>query len=217
MKVMKHATSRGVLYFLTLAIGAGSVTGCTEQAQDSDNVGDEVATAAVTQEADNKDVGANLADPATIVVRLAEPPTSAAAVGAALFPGACAVEAGGPLPVGISHPSGVLTWMLHGGTVFQKGHYCQLGKAKLIMQPDGNLVVYDENNHARWASNTAGAGHHTQFQPDGNFVVYDASNHALWASNTCCNQGYNLHVQEDGNVVIYAPGWSSKWATHTNH
>jgi len=119
------------------------------------------------------------------------------------------------------HPTGVQTWLLGGGTVLGKGDVCQWGKARLIMQSDGNLVIYDENSRARWASNTVGSGDHTSFQTDGNFVVYTASGQALHTgnvpSNTCCHTGYDLHVQEDGNVVIYAPGWNPVWATGTNH
>jgi len=127
------------------------------------------------------------------------------------------LASGPPLPVEMLNPSGVLTSRLRGGTVFQKGHFRELGKARLVMQSDGNLVVYVEGNRVRWASNTAGAGHRARLQTDGNLVVYNVSNRALWASNTCCNQGYDLHVQEDGNVVIYAPGWRATWATKTKH
>jgi hypothetical protein len=99
-------------------------------------------------------------------------------------------------------------------------------KAKLIFQWDGNLVVYDENNRARWASNTVGRGHFASFQQDGNFVVYqigrDGSKTAAWASNTCCYWGGHLAVQDDGNVVIYKNtnvnvGSAARWSTRTNH
>src|ERR1044071_5102521 len=82
-------------------------------------------------------------------------------------------------PILATHPPGVVTWQLRGGTVLQKDDFCQIGKVLLWMQQDGNLVIYDENGGARWASNTFGTGHHTNFQPDGNFVVYNSANQPL--------------------------------------
>jgi len=124
-------------------------------------------------------------------------------------------------PVIAIHPTGVGTVELFGGTTFLKGDWVQWNKARLIMQSDGNLVVYDENLHARWASNTVGAGARTAFQTDANLVVYNASNQPIRnsrvPSNTCCHTGWTLNVQSDGNVVIYAPNWVPEWATHTNH
>jgi hypothetical protein len=148
------------------------------------------------------------------------PANGADDVGVSAWAAICAVH--GVPPLAAIHPSGVATWKLRGGTVFQKGDQCQWGKSLLLMQQDGNFVLYDENMRARWASNTAnGAGHHASFQTDGNLVVYNASGQPLRTgrvpSNTCCHQGYNLHVQSDGNVVIYAPAWQPRWATGTRH
>jgi hypothetical protein len=60
----------------------------------------------------------------------------------------------------------------------------------LIMQADGNLVVYDRSGQPRWASNTFNnPGAYLDVQNDGNLVIYRAGtnpvpNNALWASNT---------------------------------
>ncbi|MFC5724197.1 hypothetical protein ACFP1Z_28970 [Streptomyces gamaensis] len=88
--------------------------------------------------------------------------------------------------------------------------------ARLIMQSDGNLVIYDEFGKALWASNTVGQGWTARFQEDGNFVVYTRSGHAVWASGTAGHPGSRLAVQDDGNVVIY-DGSQAIWATGTNH
>jgi hypothetical protein len=90
-------------------------------------------------------------------------------------------------------------------------------KVNLYFQPDNNLVVYDENGNARWASNTVGKGNKALFQSDGNFVVYNSGNQPTWASNTCCHSGNFLDVQDDGNVVIYNSSYQALWSTHTNH
>ena len=94
------------------------------------------------------------------------------------------------------------------------------GKACLIMQSDGNLVVYDERGAPRWASNTAGRpGSSAAFQGDGNLVVYAPTGQPLWASNTSSGDPENVNylcVQGDGNVVVYK--WPRPvWATNTAH
>ncbi|MCD9140644.1 lectin [Streptomyces albireticuli] len=88
--------------------------------------------------------------------------------------------------------------------------------ARLVMQSDGNLVVYDEFNRARWASRTVGQGWTAQFQTDGNFVVYTRSGRAVWDSKTAGHPGSRLAVQDDGNVVIY-DGSQAIWSTRTAH
>ena len=58
------------------------------------------------------------------------------------------------------------------------------GKAKLTLQPDGNLVLYDAANQPRWATGTNGkAVTHVIMQPDGNLVIYN-NKAAVWASDT---------------------------------
>ncbi|MEU6998251.1 hypothetical protein [Nonomuraea sp. NPDC046570] len=88
--------------------------------------------------------------------------------------------------------------------------------ARLVLQRDGNLVVYDEFNSPRWASNTVHRGHRAVFQTDGNFVVYTVSGKPVWASGTHGHPGSRLSVQDDGNVVIY-DGSQAIWATGTDH
>ena len=104
------------------------------------------------------------------------------------------------------------------------GDWCQIGKAKLTLQYDGNLVLYDETNRARWAASwtkpaVINRGYKAYKQPDGNFVVYDRNNVALWWTSTVDRVNRtNLCIQEDGNMVIY--NWNSTvvlWKTNTAH
>ena len=89
------------------------------------------------------------------------------------------------------------------------------GDYNLIMQGDGNLVLY-QSGTALWASNTAGtAADEAIMQGDGNFVVYSSSGSALWASGTNGNSGAYLEVQNDGNVVIYSAAGAALWSTGT--
>ena len=92
------------------------------------------------------------------------------------------------------------------------------GRYQLIMQRDGNLVLYDlEIGHnARWASNTQSLNINVNkciMQMDGNLVINGSSN-AIWSSNTQGRPYSFLRVQDDGNVVIYQPGLPA-WATNT--
>ncbi len=75
------------------------------------------------------------------------------------------------------------------------------GAVRLVMQGDGNLVLYGPRG-ALWASNTAGLGSLAVLQSDGNFVVYGPRG-AAWASGTRGSD--QLDVQGDGNLVIYGP------------
>lgn len=92
------------------------------------------------------------------------------------------------------------------------------GKAKLVMQADGNLVVLDERNTMRWESGTKGTGGvRATFQQDGDLVIFNQRNEPVWKSRTSGNPGAVLSVQADGNVVIYAVGGTPIWHTGTTH
>ncbi|KAG5666762.1 hypothetical protein PVAND_014772 [Polypedilum vanderplanki] len=91
---------------------------------------------------------------------------------------------------------------------------------KLIMQGDGNLVLYRESGGALFSSKTAKTcSNRACMQGDGNFVVYDCDNKATWSSKTDKKEGSSLRIQNDGNIVIYAwqsnrAIWSSKTRTY---
>lgn len=77
----------------------------------------------------------------------------------------------------------------------------------LIMQTDGNVVLYDRNSRPIWATNTVGIPpRELAMQGDGNLVLYATDGQPIWASNTAGNPGAFLTVQEDGNLVIYREG-----------
>ncbi|EWC45993.1 hypothetical protein DRE_04786 [Drechslerella stenobrocha 248] len=55
----------------------------------------------------------------------------------------------------------------------------------VVMQDDGNLVLYTHDNEPAWASDTGGEGDDScvlEVQDDGNVVLYKRT--AIWASNT---------------------------------
>ena len=91
----------------------------------------------------------------------------------------------------------------------------------LVMQQDGNVVLYNPSGVAIWSTNTWGEGGQVFImQSDGNLVLY-GDNGALWASQTAGNPGAFLNVQDDGNLVVYRAGSTTEtannalWASNT--
>ena len=80
---------------------------------------------------------------------------------------------------------------------------------ELVMQEDGNLVIYSVRGVRTpiWTSNTVGhAGAKAVFQDDGNFVVYAPDGkQVLWASNTAGNSGASAMLTDDGKLTIGDP------------
>lgn len=109
------------------------------------------------------------------------------------------------------------TSLYSGVTTGGADDYVAWGKSYLVQQPDGNLVLYDENNRARWAMGTAGNRGAFSRLLDGTLIVYNSRGTVLRYTTPQGLSSWNLHVQEDGNVVMYAPTWVVKWATNTNH
>lgn len=87
------------------------------------------------------------------------------------------------------------------------------GRFVLVMQGDGNLVLYSSIG-ALWSSRTAGyPGAFAVLQADGNLVVYGPGHVPRFASGTSGGPD-TLVIQTDGNMVIYGPG-GARWATDT--
>ena len=80
------------------------------------------------------------------------------------------------------------------------------GRFYLIMQDDGNLVIYRTfRNHESpiWASDTCGKPFRQAcIQTDGNFVLYGHGVQAQGISNTCGHGPVRLIMQDDGNLVL---------------
>jgi lipoprotein-anchoring transpeptidase ErfK/SrfK len=89
------------------------------------------------------------------------------------------------------------------------------GRYQLVMQTDGNFVLYWEG-HALWSSHTAKhRGDFITMQRDGNLVIY-RGRRAIWASNTSGGRGaYYLRLQDDGNAGVYTASGRRVWQTNT--
>jgi hypothetical protein len=91
------------------------------------------------------------------------------------------------------------------------------GQFSLLLQQDGNLVLYEQETQPVWATGTDGQEiARATMQQDGNLVLYTASGQAAWASETDGNEGAYLVVQDDRNVVIYSAADDPLWATNTS-
>src|SRR5215813_943928 len=92
----------------------------------------------------------------------------------------------------------------------------QDGRSTLVLQGDGNLVLYRSGGKARWATNTNGKTvSQAIMQGDGNFVMYGPGGAYIWDTATDGHPGAWLTVQNDGNVVIYDRVGNALWASNT--
>lgn len=88
------------------------------------------------------------------------------------------------------------------------------GRYSLIMQGDGNLVLYSPSR-SLWSSNTAGrASNWVVMQNNGNLVIYDSKNVSYWDSHTS-GRAF-LIIQNDGNLVMYDAFGRVMWHTFTS-
>ncbi len=85
------------------------------------------------------------------------------------------------------------------------------GAFMLVVQTDGNLVIYTRQNGVQgsftWASNKYGfpnANNSTLvMQTDGNLVVYDGAGTPQWASSTMSSGAVKLVLENDGKLNLY--------------
>jgi hypothetical protein len=84
------------------------------------------------------------------------------------------------------------------------------GSHRLVMQNDGNAVVYGPGGPI-WATGVSGAV--LVMQDDGNLVVYRQDGSAVWAAGVGGFSGGTLVMQDDGNLVVYGPTGSAAWAS----
>ncbi|MFI6934840.1 mannose-binding protein [Streptomyces sp. NPDC050287] len=85
-------------------------------------------------------------------------------------------------------------------------------RIRMVMQTDGNLVVYNEKGKPIWASMTFGQNHRAIFQTDGNLVIHNGDDRPIWASQTWGNEGAQLVLRADAKVAIVNNGrvlWST--------
>lgn len=102
--------------------------------------------------------------------------------------------------------------VLTAGQELRSGESVTAGEYRLVMQTDGNLVMYAAGGRVRWHSWSFGnPGARAVMQGDGNFVVYSSAGSPLWHSRTWNNPGSRTVVQPDGNLVVYRSDGFPMW------
>ncbi|MFG2696376.1 hypothetical protein ACIHEI_22885 [Kitasatospora sp. NPDC051984] len=100
------------------------------------------------------------------------------------------------------------------------GSWTQSASVWLVVQPDGNIVMYRKrDDKVLWSSGTWGnPGAMLQMQEDGNLVLYKPAaqlTDAIWSTGTSWSPGAYALLQDDGNFVIYKRGGGAIWSTGT--
>ncbi|MGW4645155.1 hypothetical protein [Kitasatospora sp. NPDC004289] len=104
----------------------------------------------------------------------------------------------------------------HQGELYA-GSWAQSASVWLIMQPDGNLVIYRKRDDAPiWSS---GTWHMypwvLNMQADGNLVMRYQIDAPVWSTGTWGNPGARAVLQDDGNFVVYRQDGRPLWSTGT--
>ncbi|WP_117213866.1 S8 family serine peptidase [Allorhizocola rhizosphaerae] len=86
-----------------------------------------------------------------------------------------------------------------------------VGNHELVMQGDGNLVQYQGGLALWASGTQGNPGAFVIMQHDGNLVIYRSNGTAIWATNTWGTAADALVMQDDGNVVLYGPGGVVYW------
>jgi hypothetical protein len=91
------------------------------------------------------------------------------------------------------------------------------GVVTLVMQGDGNLVLYRlADGTPLWNTQSGNRpGSYAAMQTDGNLVVYASNGAVVFHTNTYNHPGARLELQSDSNLVIYAPNDTPLWHTYT--
>jgi hypothetical protein len=108
---------------------------------------------------------------------------------------------------------------LHAGQTLYAGQALDSGNGiRLVMQTDGNLVIYDGVGKAVWSNEKYGTGSNNRLvmQTDGNLVEYTSSNQVVWhIGKNGTGSNNRLVMQTDGNLVIYTNTNQVVWHTNT--
>ncbi|MET8545748.1 hypothetical protein ABZW03_34690 [Kitasatospora sp. NPDC004799] len=99
-----------------------------------------------------------------------------------------------------------------------QGWHVDSPTTRLIMQTDGNLVIYTNYNYpgltkAIWAMNTYGCGYKAVMQSDGNLVVYAADGRVCNAAPLAWGHPHAKLVVGEYRVDFY---WGSDRVPHSN-
>ncbi|RAG82084.1 hypothetical protein DN069_29440 [Streptacidiphilus pinicola] len=105
------------------------------------------------------------------------------------------------------------------GMVIPSGTQLLSASSRLVMQNDGNLVLYSlATGKSMWASSTSGnSGAYAAFATDGNLHVYNTSGTSLWSASLTAGAGTTLQLQNDDNLVLYNSSGAATWSSNSWH
>jgi len=87
------------------------------------------------------------------------------------------------------------------------------GTYSLVMQDDGNLVIYESGGVAIWSTFTQTSPGFAIMQHDGNFVLYERDGvMPFWATGTDAPNS-KLTLQDTGNLAVVSPLGRPLWQT----
>jgi hypothetical protein len=90
------------------------------------------------------------------------------------------------------------------------------GAFTLVLQGDGNFVLYRTGGAAIWHARTHGrAPGQAVMQGDGNLVVYDAGGVARFNTRTSRNPGASLFLEPSGRLSVRTPAGRELWNSIT--
>lgn len=93
------------------------------------------------------------------------------------------------------------------------------GSHSLVMQNDGNFVLYNNRNgRATWNTHTVSGGldHKAIMRANGQLGVFNTTDtNSVFMTPETGSPGAWLAVQDDGNVVIYSKEGRALWASNT--
>jgi len=130
----------------------------------------------------------------------------------------CAFQTVAPEAIAFTAPLTCPTVFMEAGATLTANHSiasCH-GNIYMLLQTDGNLVLYNFGGVPLWATGTQGTSPgELIMQTDGNLVLYASNGTALWSSGTQGNSGDSLAIQDDGNLVIFT-ATQAIWASNTS-
>jgi hypothetical protein len=89
------------------------------------------------------------------------------------------------------------------------------GRLELVMQNDGNLVLYEVGGRPLWASRTQASDASQVILKDGNLIVSDDAGKEYYATGKDVHSGALLKLQDDGHMVIYDAASQPTWRSGT--
>jgi hypothetical protein len=88
------------------------------------------------------------------------------------------------------------------------------GQYQVLMQADGNLVVYGPGRKALWHIGVFNrGGNRLRLQADGNAVVYQFNWLVNFDARTWGHANVRMVMQDDGNLVVYAANGRALWSS----